>query len=470
MRRSDRAIRRVSRSRSLARISGRLDRQRTPSQYARSTLGSGPATNGSGDGVAADVPAKAGRLPPAAGLGDRRLLGVAVLLVVSSVSWRAGSYYSGGVDAVVAAKALLSVGGLMMAFQIARHTPFRRTLGSRTVWLLLAYTTVTMLGAAGAGNVTASGVLAVRLCALAAAVFLLARCFAPIEILRAFVIAMLGLAAVAAGTGAGTLLAGRLSGGIPPLPANELAFLCGASAICIVWRDLHRQAARFDVPVVVVLLAIVWLTGSRTGLLALIAAMLLMLAQLRRWPVPAMLIVAFSVAPLVYAVIGRGMLSKFLERGGAQTVSSLSNRTVAWSAAIHLYDAPWQLAFGSGLSVKKIPVAGQWWNTQILDSSWMSAYVQGGRVGLALLALWAVAAVLSAAATRRPERLLWTGLIAYLLLGSVLESGLLDATPAFCIFFLVCVASERASRLGDVIVVEEQEAAARRGRLIPARA
>jgi hypothetical protein len=100
----------------------------------------------------------------------------------------------------------------------------------------------------------------------------------------------------------------------------------------------------------------------------------------------------------------------------------------------------------------------------------MSAYVQGGRVGLALLALWAVAAVLSAAATRRPERLLWTGLIAYLLLGSVLESGLLDATPAFCIFFLVCVASERASRLGDVIVVEEQEAAARRGRLIPARA
>jgi hypothetical protein len=46
----------------------------------------------------------------------------------------------------------------------------------------------------------------------------------------------------------------------------------------------------------------------------------------------------------------------------------------------------------------------------------------------------------------RPDRLLYLSLLVFILVRSVLESGLLDATPAFCVFFAISLVSEERSR------------------------
>jgi hypothetical protein len=347
---------------------------------------------------------------------------------------------------VVAAKALLSVAAMVVAIRGVRaDSSIRR--GTRSFWMLGLYLAASLFGALAGGNIVASGVLALRLAILSVTVYFLLRTVAAELVFRCFVRACAGVAVVAAVTGVGTITGGRLQGGIPPLAPNELAFLCAITVIGLAWRLAHEMGSRRDIALLVVFIGIIWLTGSRTGLLALVAALAVLMVLMRRWPPAAFLAVVAAVPALFYAIVGAGLLTKFLDRGGSANVSTLSNRTVAWSAAANLYHTTWARAFGSGLSVKKIPVAGQWWNTQILDSSWVSALVQAGIVGMVIFGLWSVITIVGAAASARPERLLWTSVIVYLLLRSALESGLLDATPAFCFFFLISVVGERTSRL-----------------------
>jgi hypothetical protein len=244
-----------------------------------------------------------------------------------------------------------------------------------------------------------------------------------------------------------TLLAhSRLHGYIPPLTSNELAFLCGTTFLALVWRALHGHKERYDGVLMVVFIAMVWFTGSRTGLLALVVAVIVVLAQVRKWPLAGFLSAIALIPALVYVLVGTNLVKGYFDRGGSANVGNLSNRTVAWTAAAHLYDDTWGKAFGSGLSVKQIPVAGQWWNVQILDSSWVSALVQAGLVGIGLLGLWSAWNLVSAAFMPRPDRLLFLGLLVFILFRSVLESGLLDATPAFCVFFAISILSEARSR------------------------
>ncbi len=94
---------------------------------------------------------------------------------------------------------------------------------------------------------------------------------------------------------------------------------------------------------------------------------------------------------------------------------------------------------GAGLAKKQVPVVGQFWKTQVLDSSWMSALVQAGRSG------WCCS-VFGSRGRSRPRctghgahRMLFVGLLAYLIARSILESGLVDSTTAFMTFFLVSV-------------------------------
>lgn len=380
-------------------------------------------------------------------MGERKPLVVAFLLVVSTVPWRRAVYYAGGVDSVVALKAVLSIAGLVLALDAARSAPRPHRLGGRSVWMLLAYLSSSTFGAVAVGDIWPSSVLSLRLLILATTVFLLLRAYDSMVVLQSLIVAMSCVAFVAALTGVDVVTrGGRLHGGIPPLEPNEVAFLSGIIVILLIWRGLHRRASRLDAPVIAFFAALVWLTGSRTGLVALIVAIAVIAVQARRWPVPAFVFAVLLAPVVLYAVFGLGLLSSYLGRGGPSNVGTLNNRTVAWSAAAGLYHTPWLQAFGGGLSVKEIPVAGQWWNTQLLDSSWVSALVQAGLIGIGLLGVWVALTVVSVLLAAPPERALWTALLAYVLLRSFLESGLLDATTAFCVFFLVSIASEATSR------------------------
>ena len=121
----------------------------------------------------------------------------------------------------------------------------------------------------------------------------------------------------------------------------------------------------------------------------------------------------------------------------------------AWQAA---FDAPfefWSSTFGRGLSAKTVGVSGTYWDTQVLDSSWVSAFVQGGIIGMALLASWALLSLTAAAGLPARERSLWLPLVAFALLWSSTASGLVDSYVLFVIMFLAAVCSERASRTSE---------------------
>lgn len=371
---------------------------------------------------------------------------VAILLLASTVSWRHGVYYSGGVDPVVAGKGLIGVAALALAWRLSRTAVPRRPLGSWSGWMLALFLIASFFGAWSGGTLVASGVLIVRLIIVAGTVFFMLRSAPAERVVEVLAITMTAFVAVAAGTGIGSAASGRLNGGIPPLNPNEIAQLCGIVILVLVWRSLNGSGRVWDGLGIVVLLGVTWATGSRTGLTALVPAIIVMLLQARRLPVPVFVTLIAVVPLLAYVVFGTTLISSYIGRGGSANIGTLSERTVAWEAAIHLPKNFWDEWFGGGLSVRKIPVVAKYRNTQDLDSSWVSAFVQAGIAGLGVLAFWSLRALAAAFFTRNRVGQLSCGILIFLIARGFLESGLMDATPAFVMFFLFSVVDERRSQ------------------------
>jgi O-antigen ligase len=379
-------------------------------------------------------------------IASARVGAACLLMVASVVTWRRGELFAGSLDPVVAGKALGGVLALVLAFVAAHDArPGRHRLGTGTLWLLAALLVSSVLGALAHGTLVASGIVAVRVAVLAATVFYLLRAAPGVEVLAGIVRACALVAAVSALTGVASLSDGRLFGGIPPLHANDLALLAGIVVLWVAWRVVLGEAGWVMPMVGATFLGIVWVTGSRTGLIALVLGVAVMALFLRRARVGLVVGSLVGTAAAVVAVVLTGAVAEFLQRGGTGT-STLESRFIAWTAARSWAESAWQWAFGGGLSVKLIPVDGQWWNEQLLDSSWVSALVQAGIVGLVVAGAWAAWVLIGALRAPRPHRILFVGLLAFLLSRSVLESGLFDATPAFLVFVAVSLLAEGASR------------------------
>ena len=58
-----------------------------------------------------------------------------LLLVACTIPWRRGTYFSGALDPVVAAKGLLGGAGLAMAFLLSRRSTRHTVVGARTLTL-----------------------------------------------------------------------------------------------------------------------------------------------------------------------------------------------------------------------------------------------------------------------------------------------------------------------------------------------
>ncbi|MCU1616953.1 MAG: conserved rane protein of unknown function, partial [Frankiales bacterium] len=202
------------------------------------------------------------------------------------------------------------------------------------------------------------------------------------------------------------------------------------------WPD--AIAAAFFLPVL-------WATGSRTALLMLVLGILVMGLQIRR--PRAGLVVGALVLAAVTAVAAEatGIVAAFAARGGAGT-STLDSRFVAWRAALTWAASNWQKVFGGGLSVKIIPVHTQWRDTQPLDSSWVSLLVQAGALGMLIAAAWVLWTARGALCAPYAHRVLFQGLLVFLVGRSLTESGLFDATPAFLLFLAVSLLAEGGSR------------------------
>jgi len=378
-------------------------------------------------------------------------LSVCLLLVGATVTWRAKVYYEGGVDTVVVLKALLTVLALAVAWQAYRRCREPRPLGARTMWFLAAFLAVSTFGAWSTGEVEASAVLSVRALLLALTVVLLIRAFPSDVVLKSLLTATGTFGVLAAITGFGSYASGeRLQGTMPPLNPNEIAVLCALPAVGLGWLALTHRSQGIHGALMAGLLAVIWATGSRTVLFALLVALFVMALQSRRLgPVIACTLV-FVFFAFVYVATATSVLTGYFARGGDENVATLNSRTIAWSAALSFPETEWVRWMGAGLATKLVPVQGQYWDQQLLDSSWISALVQAGLIGALILLLWALCTCWASLRVPAPTRMLYSALVVFLLIRSVLESGLVDSTPSFVTFFLVSMLADRRTSRVDV--------------------
>lgn len=372
-----------------------------------------------------------------------RLFLVLSLLLVSSVAWRRGVYYSGGLDVVVVAKALLDVLAVGLAWTAPRAGVSWAQLRAGPVPWLCLYLALSMVGALLEGTAFASAVLAARVLLLVLTIVLLVRSYPWSVLLSCLLTAMLALALVGSVTGIGTLSSGRLYGGIPPLNANEISQLVSVPLACLVWRCVNHAATTLEVLSVPVLLSVIWLTGTRTGLVVLVLGCFLLVTMAPRIPGWLMSVCVLCVPAVLFAAFLTPAVSEYATRGDTASTLTLNSRTVAWSAAIHYADTGLGQLFGAGLAVKEIPVSAMYRDQQILDSTWMSAIVQSGALGTTTLALMAVVTLARALTLRAPDRSLVFAVLLMMVLRSVLESGLFDATAAFIPFLCFALSAQR---------------------------
>jgi O-antigen ligase len=345
---------------------------------------------------------------------------------------------------VVVAKGLCTVTALVLAFGVASSAP-RRRLGTGSCWWVAAVLSCSLLGALNAGHLWASGVLAVRVALIAATVFFLLRARSGVEVITDLVAACGVVAVVAAATGVSSMTDGRLGGGIPAMAPNELSLLSGAVVLLLTWRAVLGRAGLPSALVAAVFLGIVWETGSRTVLLMLAAAAVVMLVQIRRPRVGLVVGGLVLGAAAVVVAVATGAITAFLQRNGTG-LSTVDSRFIAWHAAVAQDGGLWHRLFGGGLSVKVIHVQGQYWATQPLDSTWMSLLVQAGALGVAVAAVWAVRALAGAVSAPHQHLVLLLGILVFLIGRSGLESGLFDATPDFMFFMAAALLTEGGSR------------------------
>lgn len=397
------------------------------------------------DRLRQDAPRAADVAVLARGAAPTRLYVVFLLLLVSSVAWRKGAFFSGGLDTVVVAKAGLT----SLAFLIAllsrrpRHA-WSSVRGAPLLWLV-AYLSIATVGGLLSGDPLPSVVLAARVGLLAATLLLVVISHRWTEVLSAMAGSMLALALVGAATGIGSLAeTGRLYGGIPPLNANEICFLVSVPLVLTSWRCVRERARWFEYAVVPLLLAVVWLTGSRTGMAALTLALLVVVVLTPRVPALVAALCACAIPVVLYITFFTTVLTSFAGRGGGSSVATLNSRTIAWESALGYHDdsTVGQL-FGGGLSLKQVPVSAMYRSEQIIDSTWVSAILQAGYLGVTVLALLVLTTAVAAFRATAAPVALTVPLLVLVVTASVLESGMFDTTPAFVLFFTIALVTHR---------------------------
>ncbi len=365
---------------------------------------------------------------------------VFLVLIGATIPWRSKTYFEGGLDPIVVIKAVLSLFVLGCAVLVAFNRPSRELRSGPVVFLLL-YLGVTVIGAWSTGELVPAVVIVVRVLVVVATIVVLSRTFDGVTLLGCLVAALATYAVVGAVTGAGSLAEGRLEGGLPPLHPNELASICALVLLWCLWRILNGQDSWLHLVSVPVATAMLIATGSRTPLIAVAAGALLVILHAQAMRMRTVVIALVLTPVLWWVLVGTNFVRGLLVRDDPAELTTLSNRTIAWQAALGPKSSPWLTWFGGGLPMKRIEVPGQYWETQILDSSWVSALVQGGYLGLVLCALWMLSSMFATANSPRPLRAIQLALLCYLALRGFLESGLFDASTAFLVFFTVAMAT-----------------------------
>jgi hypothetical protein len=219
---------------------------------------------------------------------------------------------------------------------------------------------------------------------------------------------------------------GRLVGAIWPIPAPQVGLYCAiATGLCVVlWltRNIDgRSVAVISVPAVGLLL----LSHTRTALLGLITALLLVTFILAFTNARARhtLAAAIGFGTVAEVMFGQVVMS-WLQRGqDAEELSNLTGRAKVWDLLLGKERTLGEQFFGVGLTDKSF-------DGLPIDNSWLSIYHEQGWVGIAIV-IAMLGCLLATAALRPPSpaRSCAVFLIVYCLVASYTEVGLGDASP-----------------------------------------
>lgn len=353
-------------------------------------------------------------------------------MIAATIPWRSNTFYDGGADPVVIAKAAISILALGISVWAYKHTAEPHSLPATPILLLSSYLAVTAIGGLANRDVSAALVVMVRVVILMISVVLLVAAYGSHVATLSFIQILAALAALSALVGALTF-SGRLGGILHP---NALAFITASVGIWLLSRVFAGEDHMWELFALLLCVAVVFLTGSRSALAAFSVAALVMIFRVTALRVRTLLVLTLGLPLVTYVIAGTDLITSVFMRGGSGQVATLSNRTIAWQAALNLQRDFWQTWFGQGLEQKKIEVPGQWWDTQLLDSSWISALVQGGYAGAALAFLLGLASLFYAAFAPRSQGAVWLGLALMATLTGILESGLLDGSLLFMVFWI----------------------------------
>lgn len=359
-----------------------------------------------------------------------------LLVVISTVAWRTGVYYEGGADGVVLAKGVCQAVACLMAFALASSATSTRRIAGRPFLLLMLFIAISLIGSVAVGDVAPSLVLAARMMLLAATVGLLLMASPGPAGLLPLLVAMAIVGVGSAVTGLPGFLSGqRLSGVIPPLKPNAIAMLCGVPALAAAHAMLRGRGTLVLALSLSTLVGVVLATESRTALMGLGLGAVVLLAALRR--VRRSVAVGLLALSLVIlpALLYTPALMNMIMRPGSASLLTLNSRTLAWETVLETPTRSWERWVGGGLPIKTVTVEGQYWETQVLDSTWMSSLAQAGLVGTLVLGFWAVLLLLRTLRTASNTAL--PAILLFVLLRSFLENGLTEASPSFLVFFAI---------------------------------
>lgn len=232
-------------------------------------------------------------------------------------------------------------------------------------------------------------------------------------------------AMIAPGAAFGQAGGGRLGGTIWPIPPTRVADYAAilAGTTIILWFTgliRSRPAAILTLSATAILL----LTHTRTALIGLLLGVLVgalsLFASRKRVrsaigiTVVISCLVALSLAPFLSAWFLRGESGSQLE--------GLTGRTSVWSAVMAQPRTELHILFGFGMS-------NDGFGGRPIDSSWFSAYVDQGLFGVVVdAAVLVVLFVIALMSPRGPRRALAMFFVVYVLVSSLTETGLGQAS------------------------------------------
>lgn len=219
---------------------------------------------------------------------------------------------------------------------------------------------------------------------------------------------------------------GRLDGALWPIPPTQVAHYAAVmTGLVVVLWFCGQLRGRTTALIVVVAMALLLLSHTRTALIGLIAGIVIAgMSLIVARPRVRKLFAAAGAGAAVAVMTLLSVITTWLARGqSTQGLDNLTGRTEVWGPLLAAPRDKFQEIFGFGLSNASF-------NGFPIDSNWLASYEEQGLFGVAICAM--ILVFLMVAAYFQPrglQRALALFLVTYCLVASFTEVGFTDVSP-----------------------------------------